>query len=155
MKKIFAWASVIVAVMLLTSAIPMIGIVKAAIPVPHNLWGHPLDETGVQMSVGELITSWVDGVEYGRNDTFMAAFEVWFDVNTEGNWVTAPGDPNSPWVKEGGDLDEPVMYVWGDMTEMKTDPDTDAVLNSGVFIESELWNTTMVTRSGINLSALV
>ncbi len=152
MKKIFAWASAIVAVMLLTGAIPMIGIVKAAIPVPHNLWGHPYDETSVQMPVGELITSWIDGVEYGRNDTFMAAAEVWFDVDTAGNWVTAPGDPNSPWVKEGGDLDEPVMYVWGDMTNLKTDPDGDTVLNSGVFVESELWNTTVVTLLDINLA---
>ena len=85
MKNIFAWASAIVAIMLLTGAIPMIGIVKAAIPVPHNLWGHPYDETSVQMPVGELITSWIDGVEYGRNDTFMAAAEVWFDVDTAGN----------------------------------------------------------------------
>ncbi len=152
MKKIFAWASALVAVMLLTGAIPMIGIVKAAIPVPHNLWGHPYDETSVQMPVGELITSWIDGVEYGRNDTFMAAAEVWFDVDTAGNWVTAPGDPNSPWVKEGGDLDEPIMYAWGDMTNIKTDPDGDTVLNSGVFIESELWNTTVVTLLDINLA---
>lgn len=154
MKKIFAWASAIVAIMLLTGAIPMIGIVKAAIPVPHNLWGHPYDETSVQMPVGELITSWIDGVEYGRNDTFMAAAEVWFDVDTAGNWVTAPGDPNTVWRKEGGDLDEPIMYVWGDMTNIKTDPDGDTVLNSGVFVESELWITTVVTLLDINLAAV-
>ena len=152
MKKIFAWASALVAVMLLTGAIPMIGIVKAAIPVPHNLWGHPYDETSVQMPVGELITSWIDGVEYGRNDTFMAAAEVWFDVDTAGNWVTAPLDPNTPWVKEGGDLNESIMYAWGDMTNIKTDPDGDTVLNSGVFVESELWNTTVVTLLDINLA---
>lgn len=152
MKKIFAWASALVAVMLLTGAIPMIGIVKAAIPVPHNLWGHPYDETSVQMPVGELITSWIDGVEYGRNDTFMAMAEVWFDVDTAGNWVTAPGDPNTVWRKEGGDLNESIMYVWGDMTNIKTDPDGDTVLNSGVFVESELWNTTVVTLLDINLA---
>lgn len=154
MKKIFAWASALVAVMLLTGAIPMIGIVKAAIPVPHNLWGHPYDETSVQMPVGELITSWIDGVEYGRNDTFMAAAEIWYDVDTAGNWVTAPGDPNSPWVKEGGDLNESIMYAWGDMTNIKTDPDGDTVLNSGVFVESELWITTVVTLLDINLATV-
>ncbi|MCK5291865.1 MAG: Ig-like domain-containing protein [Thermoplasmata archaeon] len=154
MKKIFAWASAIVAIMLLTGAVPMIGIVKAAIPVPHNMWGHPLDETSVQMPVGELITSWIDGVEYGRSTTFMAALEVWFDVDTAGNWVTAPGDPNTVWRKEGGDLNESIMYAWGDMTNIKTDPDADTVLDYGVFLETDLWMTTKVLRQDLNLSAL-
>jgi hypothetical protein len=140
--------------MVLVGVTPMVGFVTAAIPVPHNMWGHPLDETGVQMPVGELITSWVDGVEYGQNVTFMAMAEVWYDVDTAGNWVTAPGDPNSPWVKEGGDLDEPVMYAWGDMTNIKTDPDSDMVLDYGVFTEYDLWNTTTVLRGDLNLSVL-
>jgi hypothetical protein len=153
MKKILALASAIVAVMLLTGAVPMIGIVKAAIPIPHNNWGHPYDETMVQMSEGELITSWIDGVEYGRIDTFLFAAEVWYDVDTAGNWITQPGDPNSPWEKEGGDLGEPVMYSWGDMTNIKLDPGGDGQLDFGVFEEYDLWWSSAVNETNINLSA--
>jgi hypothetical protein len=141
--------------MVLAGVTPMVGIVTAAVPVPHNMWGHPLDETGVQMPVGELITSWIDGVEYGRNDSFLFGVNVWFDINTDGNWVWAPGNPNSPWIREGGDIDDPIMYAWGDMTNIKTDPDADTVLEYGIFFESDLWLTTEVVRQNLNLSALV
>jgi PKD repeat protein len=128
------------------------GTVKAAVPIPYNSWGHPYDETDVKMLDGELITSFIDGVDYGNNMTFNAALDVWYDIQTRGNWVMAPGSPNSEWEKEGGDLDEPIMYVWGDMTNTYTDPDGDSILNYGVFEEYAPWITNQSIPMDIYLS---
>ena len=153
MKKLsLVWASAIAVMMVVVGVTPMV--VTAAIPVPHNNWGIPYDETPVMMSEGELITSWIDGVEYGRGTTFLSGPDVYYDIDTAGNWVTAPGDPNSPWVKEGGDLLEPIMYAWGDMTNIKLDPDSDMVLNYGVFEEWAEWWTTAVNYTDIYLASM-
>lgn len=155
MRKIpLMWASGLTVVLILVGLAPIVGVIKAAIPVPDNMWGHPYDETYVQLNVAEPITSWIDGVEYGRNLTFVSGLEIWFNIFTEGNWVTSPTEPNTPWIKEGGDLDEPIMYVWGDMTNIDPDPEDDGVLNTGVFIESHLWWPGNQTRGDINLSSV-
>ncbi|UCD92024.1 MAG: Ig-like domain-containing protein, partial [Methanobacteriota archaeon] len=146
------WASALVAIMVFSGMLPLTMNVVAAIPIPHNMWGIPYDETGVRMDVGELITSWIDGVQYGDNDTFVFGPDIRYDIDTDGNWVTAPGDPNSPWEKEGGDLTEPIMYVWGDMTMIDLDPEDDGILNHGVFEETEPWDTTVSTPSDLNLA---
>lgn len=154
MKRLtVVWASALVAVLVLGGFFPLMGTVKAAVPIPYNSWGHPYDETDVKMLEGELITSFIDGVDYGNNMTFTAAMDVWYDILTRGNWVMAPGNPNSPWEKEGGDLDEPIMYVWGDMTNIHTDPEDDGILNYGVFEEYAPWITNQSHPRDLNLSA--
>ncbi len=153
MKKLsIVWAFALAAMMAIVGVSPMV--VTAAIPIPHNMWGTPYDETAVAMNVGELITSWIDGVEYGRNDTFMFGATIYYDVDTAGNWYWTPMDPNSPWVKEGGNLTEPIMYAWGDMTNIKLDPGGDGRLDYGVFEETEPWDTAVVINRDINLAAL-
>jgi hypothetical protein len=154
MKKwAVVWAGVLVGVLVLSGIAPITVNVMGAIPVPHNSWGHALDETGTRYGVGELLTSWIDGVEYGDNDTFDAIGETWYDLDTAGNWVTAPGDPNTPWRKEGGDIDEPIMYALGNFTNIGLDPDGDTLFDAGVFVETQLWMTTIVYNEDLNLSA--
>ncbi len=145
-------ASAVVAIMVFGGLLPLSMNVVAAIPIPHNMWGTPYDETGVRMDVGEVITSWIDGVEYGRNDTWPVGPDIYYDIDIDGNHMTAPLDPNTPWVKEGGDLDEHIMLAWGDMTMIDLDPEDDSILNYGIFEEVDLWMTANVTNTDINLA---
>lgn len=155
MKKwAVVWAGALVGVLVLSGIAPITVNVMGAIPVPHNSWGHALDETGTRYGVGELLTSWIDGVEYGDNHTFDSASETWYDLDTAGNWVTAPGNPNTPWRKEGGDIDEPIMYALGNFTNIDLDPDGDTLFDAGVFVETQLWMTTTVYHEDLNLSAI-
>lgn len=97
---------------------------RAAIPVPHNLYGQATDFTGVVFVNGSYVSAWIDGMVYGWNWTFYEGGNPdpmnrsgKFDIDTAGNQITIPGDPDTPWVKEGGDHDfDDIMYVWGDMT---------------------------------------
>lgn len=152
MKRIsVVWAGALAVVLVLGGFVPLIGTVMAAIPIPHNMYGHPYDETGVKMPVNELITSWVDGVEYGRNLTFSAVSDIWYDIDTAGNWMLDPVTPETPWEREGADLNDPIMYVWGDMTNIKLDPEGDLLLNYGVFNETDLWMTNVTVNSDLHL----
>ncbi|MFQ5909568.1 MAG: PKD domain-containing protein [Thermoplasmata archaeon] len=125
---------------------PIIMNSRAAIPVPHNSYGHAFDKQGVTFSSGELITAWIDGVSYGWNVTFDDMFDPdptnrtgKYDVDTYGNQVTIPSDPDTPWIKEGGDhgIDD-IMYVWGDMTDLGTAP---GYLPSAIFEQNATWRT--------------
>ncbi|TET89733.1 MAG: PKD domain-containing protein [Methanomassiliicoccales archaeon] len=146
------WASALVAIMVFSGLLPLTMNVVAAVPIPHNMYGFPYDETGVRMDVGERITAWIDGVEYGRNDTWPVGPDIYYDVDIDGNHMTAPLDPNTPWVKEGGDFDEHIMLAWGDMTMIDLDPEDDSILNYGIFEEVDLWMTANVTNTDINLA---
>ncbi|MEE9223591.1 MAG: hypothetical protein V3U51_02460 [Thermoplasmata archaeon] len=155
MKKwAVVWAGALVGVLVLSGIAPITVNVMGAIPIPHNSWGHPFDETGAIFGIDEKLTSWVDGVEYGSNLTFTSGPDVWFNIDTAGDWMTGPGDPNTPWRKEGGNLGDPIMYVWGDVTNIKLDPGGDGILDYGVFEEYDLWWTTAVNYTDLNLTAL-
>ncbi|MEE9489065.1 MAG: PKD domain-containing protein [Thermoplasmata archaeon] len=91
------------------------------------------------------MSSWIDGVMYGWNWTFTDMLDPdilnrtsKIDIDTAGNQVTKPGDPDTPWVKEGGDhgVDD-IMYVWGDMTG------TTVALGSPttIFEQTDVWET--------------
>ncbi len=147
------WACAVAGALVLLGVAPVLENVRGAIPIPHNSWGHPYDETGVLIVADEWLTSWIDGVEYGRNLTYSYDFNIWYDIDTHGDWMLNLTTPETPWVKEGGNIDDPIMYAWGDFTEIDPDPEGDGVFNSGVFEESQLWMTTLVVREDLNLSA--
>ena len=145
-----------VLVLVLASLPPMSQHARAAIPVPHNLYGHAWDVGGVNYTPGEFMSAWIDGVMYGWNLTFddildpeypVSNWTSKIDIDTAGNHVTKPGDPDTPWVKEGGDHNiDDIMYVWGDMTE------TTVTLGSPttIFEQTTVWQTFGVEY--INLS---
>jgi hypothetical protein len=125
---------------------PLVMISKGAIPVPHNTYGHAYDVQGVMLPEGELVTAWIDGVSYGYNITFYDPLDPdpsnrsgKYDLDTNGNHVTIPSDPDTPWIKEGGDhgVDD-IMYVWGDMTDLG---DLGSYPSSWVFEQNATWRT--------------
>ncbi len=133
---------------------PAIQDAKAAIPVPHNTYGQAKDSNGVEFANGSFVSSWIDGVMYGWNWTFYdggnpdpANRSGRFDIDTAGNHITIPGDPDTPWVKEGGDQDvDDIMYAWGDMTEITL------TLGSptSIFEQTTVWRTFVAEH--VNLS---
>lgn len=119
----------------------------AAIPVPHNSYGHAYDVQGVALPPGELVTTWIDGVMYGWNYTFYDGMDPdpmnktgKYDIDTSGNHIAIPGDPDTPWIKEGGDdgIDD-VMYVWGNLTDMGGSPP--GYPGSYIFGQNATWRT--------------
>ncbi|MCK4443632.1 MAG: hypothetical protein KAW09_03750, partial [Thermoplasmata archaeon] len=155
MKKwAVVWVGAIVGALVLGGIAPLTVNVMGAIPIPHNSWGHPYDEAGVLFVPGERLTSWIDGVQYGMNATFLFGPDIWYDIDTKGDWMLNLTTPETPWVKEGGNIDDPIMYAWGDFTDIDPDPDGDLLLNSGAFIESQLWMTAIVYREDLNLSSV-
>ena len=108
-------AVVAVAVALLGVAI-LAPLSRSAPPQPYNVFGLARQSDGVTpVGIGTRITTFIDGVDYSNGTaTYRATGE--FDVDTFGNWVTAIGQPNTPEVKEGGDVGDEIMYVAGDLT---------------------------------------
>ena len=136
---------ILVMVFVLGLFIPMSQHARAAIPVPHNQYGHAIDFNGVGLGNGSYVSAWIDGVEYGWNWTFWDALDPddnnksdKIDIDTAGNQVTIPGDPDTPWVKEGGDHNiDDIMYVWGDMTEYVVNLQS----TSTIFEQTAVWKT--------------
>ncbi|MEE9340260.1 MAG: PKD domain-containing protein, partial [Thermoplasmata archaeon] len=132
---------------LVVSVNPLVMNSRAAIPVPHNTYGHAHDMQGMLLDSGQLVTAWIDGVMYGWNMTFFDAMDPdpgnqsgKYDIDTNGNQITIPADPDTPWIKEGGDhgVDD-IMYVWGDMTDFGTSPGSNA--SSWIFEQNATWRT--------------
>ncbi|MCJ2670726.1 MAG: hypothetical protein LN416_09515, partial [Candidatus Thermoplasmatota archaeon] len=138
---------ILVMVFVLGLFIPMSQHARAAIPVPHNQYGHALDIGGVEYAPGYLMSAWIDGVMYGWNWTFddpldpewpVSNWTSKIDIDTDGNQVTIPGDPDTPWVKEGGDHNiDDIMYVWGDMTQYVVSLGS----ASTIFEQTTIWTT--------------
>ncbi|MCK4949717.1 MAG: carboxypeptidase regulatory-like domain-containing protein [Thermoplasmata archaeon] len=133
---------------------PAIQDAEAAIPVPHNTYGQAKDSGGVEFTNGSFVSSWIDGVMYGWSWTFYdggnpdpANRSGRFDIDTAGNHITIPGDPDTPWVKEGGDQDvDDIMYAWGDMTEITLT----LGLPTPIFEQTTVWRTFVAEH--VNLS---
>ncbi|MCJ2557204.1 MAG: hypothetical protein LN415_08900, partial [Candidatus Thermoplasmatota archaeon] len=91
------------------------------------------------------MSSWIDGVMYGWNWTFEDILDLdplnrssKYDIDTAGNQVTIPGDPDTPGVKEGGDHNiDDIMYVWGDMTETVVN----LMSPTTIFEQTNVWQT--------------
>ena len=93
--------------------------VLAAPPQPNNRWGYASDAGG-PLPPGELITGWVDGVQYGDNLTVDdVSGDGLFSVDTLGDTDYGLGTE-----KDGGILGEFIYYVHGDLTSA----------NGGVFM---------------------
>lgn len=142
-RKKIAVSIFLVIVSVLAMFLPMAKNVRAAIPVPHNMYGHAYDWNGVRLPNGTLITSWIDGTPYASNLTFYdwldpvaANRSGKFDIDTPGNQITEVGNPDTPWIKEGGNESEDnITYVMGDMTGM------DANTTTYIFENTTVWHT--------------
>lgn len=137
----------LILVMVLLSVLfsPVTEPARAAIPVPHNLYGQAMDSNGVVFVNGSYVSAWIDGMVYGWNWTFYDGGNPdpmnrsgKFDIDTAGNQITIPGDPDTPWVKEGGDHDvDDIMYVWGDMTDLSVNLGSPTT----IFEQTTVWRT--------------
>ncbi len=137
----------LILVMVLLSVLlsPVTEPARAAIPVPHNLYGQAMDSSGVVFVNGSYVSAWIDGMVYGWNWTFYDGGNPdpmnrsgKFDIDTAGNQITIPGDPDTPWVKEGGDHDvDDIMYVWGDMTDLSVNLGSPTT----IFEQTTVWRT--------------
>ena len=86
---------------------------EAAPPQPYNLYGVARNAAAVNLALGTRITTFIDGVDYSNGTSVYTntPSPYNYDVDTAGNWVTAPGQENTLEVKEGGDLGDAIMYV--------------------------------------------
>lgn len=89
---------------------------SAAPPQPYNLYGLARQSDGATpLAQGTRITGFIDGVDYSNGTSVYTAGGN-YDVDVFGDWVTGFGDPNTPEVKEGGNVGDEIMYVAGDFT---------------------------------------
>jgi len=88
---------------------------RAAPPPPYNLYGIATSDGVTPLGMGTRITAFIDGVDYSNASSVYTSAGN-YDVDVFGDWVTAPGQPNTPERKEGGSLGDETMFVAGDMT---------------------------------------
>ena len=88
---------------------------EAAPPMPYNLFGIARDASFNPLQPPTRITGFIDGVDYS-NGTSVYSLSGNYDMDVYGNWWTNTGQPNTPEVKEGGDIGDQIMVVAGDMT---------------------------------------
>jgi len=105
-----AAASLLLASLLIVATFPSL----AAPPPPDNVYGTAFDAFGLRLPVGERITAWVDGADY--SSLSLVYNNGSYDLDVYGNWYTNGSSPNTIEVKEGADLNDPVMFVHGDLT---------------------------------------
>jgi DNA-binding transcriptional ArsR family regulator len=122
------------------------------IPEPYELYGTAHDEAGVVLLDGEPIRTFIDGVEYSNKTSVYSRpgyFDGYFDVDTYGNYRSNRTVPGTPWIKEGGDDGEPIMYVWGDMSNNTPIGGPTQPWKTGVvFKENHTWQTGLPPEAG-------
>jgi len=107
--------STVIALALVLAVPTMISLFSAAAPPqPHTFWGTARDEVGSGLLLGQVISGWVDGVDYS-NDT-LTTLGGGYDLDVDGNWYTNASNPNTQQIKEGADLTDRVMFAHGDLT---------------------------------------
>ncbi len=135
-------ASIIVVGLLLLASMPVNLNTKAAPAVPHNTWGVAYNSVGVALASGDIISSWIDGVQYGSNSTWDDGFTFgMYDIDTAGNNTL----DETPWVKEGGYYGEQIMYLHGDGTTTGVGPNI-------IFEENATWDSAASVNSDLNAS---
>jgi DNA-binding transcriptional ArsR family regulator len=126
--------------------------VKARIPEPYELYGTAHDEAGVVLFDGEPIRTFIDGVEYSNKTSVYSRpgyFDGYFDVDTYGNYRSNRTVPGTPWIKEGGDEGDDVMYAWGEMTNNTPIGGATKPWKQGVvFKENHTWQTGLPPEAG-------
>ncbi len=151
MKRAEAPLRVVIVLLAFTLALmPSLGVI-AFIPEPFELYGVARQETGVVLPDGSPIRTMVDGVDYSNKSSVFSRpgfSDGFFQVETYGNHKTNLTDPGTPWIKEGADDSEPIMYVWGDMSNNTQLDVTKPWLTGVVFKEMHNWITGPPARSG-------
>jgi DNA-binding transcriptional ArsR family regulator len=122
------------------------------IPEPYELYGTAHDEVGVVLLDGEPIRTFIDGVEYSNKTSVYSRpgyFDGYFDVDTYGNYRSNRTVLGTPWIKEGGDDGDPIMYVWGDMSNNTPIGGPAQPWKTGVvFKENHTWQTGLPPEAG-------
>ncbi len=122
------------------------------IPEPYELYGTAHDEVGVVLLDGEPIRTFIDGVEYSNKTSVYSRpgyFDGYFDVDTYGNYRSNRTVPGTPWIKEGGDEGDDIMYSWGDMSNNTQIGGASQPWKQGVvFKENHTWQTGLPPEAG-------
>jgi len=142
------------AAMLLSLLAPL---TRAFIPEPYELNGVAKLDTGVVLDDGSPIRSFVDGVDYSNKTSVFSRpgnTDGYFDIDTYGNHRTNATDPGTPWIKEGADDNEPIMYTWGDFSNnTQIGGPAQPWLQAKVFQETHDWQTGLPPQAGdLNLA---
>jgi len=104
-QNILKGASILSAILMLSVVMTP---VLAAEVQPFNRWGYANDGAGLLDT--ELITAWIDGVEYGADITGTGGDIGLFSIDVFGD------STDSPTEKRGGYNGDTVYYVHGDLT---------------------------------------
>jgi hypothetical protein len=125
---------------------------RAFIPEPYELYGVAKLDTGVVLDDGSPIRSFVDGVDYSNKTSVFSRpgnTDGYFDIDTYGNYRTNATDPGTPWIKEGADDNEPIMYSWGDFSNnTQIGGPSQPWLQAKVFKETHDWQTGLPPQAG-------
>ncbi|TLZ50665.1 MAG: hypothetical protein E6K18_06835 [Methanobacteriota archaeon] len=135
--KSFAVAALAIVVLGSILAVPRAG---AAPPQPYNLYGIARDASAAALPQNTAIRGFIDGVDYS-NGTVVYDGLGHYDMDTYGNWMTGTTS-DTPEVKEGGNLGDPIMITSGDMTTA-----------GSVFTVSKLWTPGDVITQNLGLAA--
>src|SRR5438445_2975500 len=108
--------------------LPLLPTGRAPPLVPYEAWGLAKNSAGSSIGLNQPIRTFIDGVDYS-NFTSTYRADGSYQVQIAGNWYIG-ATSETPNLKEGGDPNDPVMFVHADMTTTGT-----------VFQETAAWVT--------------
>ncbi len=85
---------------------------RAPSPIPMTTQGSAYDRSGVPLSVGTIVRTMIDGVDYS-NDSRVQDAAGGFSVLTLGNFVINQTTPEPSPTKRGANLGESILYAAG------------------------------------------
>ena len=100
--------------------------------------GQAFDRGGSPLPPGTPIRAFIDGVDYSNAPSVRNALGDYIAL-TEGNWMTGQGDPDTPSLKEGADLNDVVLFAEGDFT-----------IATPVFQETATWSPGRILSLDLN-----
>lgn len=142
-------AAVAVIVSLIGVAFVTIPFAEAAPPQPHTFFGIARDAGGTPLPFGTRITAWVDGVDYSNGTSvYVSAPNPFnYDMDVFGDNHTDFSTDNTPTIKTGGDFNDEIMFVAGDLTNYK------ASNPQQVFTGKDFWATGLSENLDLTLAA--
>lgn len=99
----------------------------AGLPIPLRTEGRALSEVGSPLPIGTPIRTFVDGVDYSNESRVQDGVGS-FVVLTDGNSKVDPNVSDTPFILEGPNLGDVVVYAAGDFTSF-----------TPVFVETQSW----------------
>lgn len=130
-------------VLLIGGALLSLPPANAGPPQPYNLYGRAFEADGITpLPVGTQITTWIDGVPYGNVSAIFTASGD-YDVDVFGNWVTDIVSPNTPEIKEGGDVGDLILVAAGDFAT-----------TAQVFTANKTWSPGDLVNENLQLAPL-